>query len=421
MKEKKNSAQAVSSPKTRRHSFFAILFSVFVALILWFYVQGAGTSDYRKTFSAVNVFNLSLPEGLSVISGEGVTADITLSGKRSDLNKIKASDIDAYLDLSRVTQAGNYEFDINVMLPDGAAMEECFPKSVQVFIDETSSVAVPVSVELGSFTTEAQTTLEAYPQSAVVTVKGPKTILDEISSAKVVTGDLGNISASFERNLEFTLLDRNGKEVPMTHLVTEQKNVKVNFRLILQKRVPVTVSFKHGFWGEDAVVTVDPETVLIKGEPGLVNSISSICALEIDETTVTSNRATMKVSQEAFLLPDGITFAENFGEAEVKLRVNNNSAKSLRVNLNSSRVVVTPPAGGLTWSFDIDSIDLNLRGKSEFLNAATADDFYLNIDLSSYATAGHHEAKIEIVQTSSTEGMYYAVGEYTIGTTLYQP
>jgi len=69
-----------------------LLFSVFAALILWFYVQEAESPDYKKTFSSVSVRVEELSSSFSVIGGGEITADITLVGKRSDLNKLKASD-----------------------------------------------------------------------------------------------------------------------------------------------------------------------------------------------------------------------------------------------------------------------------------------------------------------------------------------
>ena len=84
---------------TQRFSFFAILFSVFVALILWFYVQEAEAPDYKKTFTDVAVEMQSLSTSFSVVDGGDNRVDITLVGKRSDLNKIKSSDLMAYLDL----------------------------------------------------------------------------------------------------------------------------------------------------------------------------------------------------------------------------------------------------------------------------------------------------------------------------------
>ena len=54
---KMDPAQGGAAPEKtgRRFSFIAILFSVLVALVLWFYVQEAEAPDYKKTFTDVAV------------------------------------------------------------------------------------------------------------------------------------------------------------------------------------------------------------------------------------------------------------------------------------------------------------------------------------------------------------------------------
>ena len=61
-----------------QYSFFMILFSVFVALVLWFYVQETEAPDYKKTFSDVPVKMQSLSSSLSGIEGGENRVDVTL-------------------------------------------------------------------------------------------------------------------------------------------------------------------------------------------------------------------------------------------------------------------------------------------------------------------------------------------------------
>ena len=114
--------------KNRSHSFLAILFSIFVALILWLYVQDAESPDYKKTFTSVEVSMQGLSSSFSVIEGGENTVDITLIGKRSDLNKLKSADLEAYIDLSSVIQPGSYQEEVSVLVPEGTELSSCFPQ-----------------------------------------------------------------------------------------------------------------------------------------------------------------------------------------------------------------------------------------------------------------------------------------------------
>ena len=401
--------------KPKKHSFLAILFSVFVALVLWFYVQDAEAPDYKKTFTEIPVEVQSLSSVLSVIEGGENTVDITLRGTRSDLNKIKASDLAAYLDLSSILEPGNYDPEILVMLPEGTELVECFPKKATMFVDQTVSVSVPVEVELGTYTAPDSIGITAKPAVTKINVKGPESIVDQIHHAKIATGDLGEINYSFERNLEYVLCDENGNVVESRHILLPERNLKVQFTVYKTKAVPLTVESLHGWWkAEDMSYTVSPATVMIKGEPSLVDAVTSIPALVLDETTLDANRYSQTLTAAHLELPTGITLGETLGDIQVELSLKDNGVRTLKMNLNSNHVAVTPPEGDLNFAFTSASLNFMIRGSYDTIYDAAVNDFYLNIDLSEITAVGEVEVPVQIVQTSASEGKYYPVGTYTV-------
>lgn len=400
-------------------SVWVILFSVFVALVLWFYVQDAEAPDYKKTFTSVAVEMQSLSPSFSVIDGGENTVDITLVGKRSDLNKIKAGDLEAYIDLSSVIQPGTYQKEISVLLPDGTELSECFPQNATLFVDQTVSKTVPVKVELGSYTVGENSVLEATPALSEIQVKGPKTVLDQVDHAQIVTEDFGTVTSSFESNLSYHLVNKNKERVEERHLVLPEANMKVLFSVFKTKTVPLTVECENGYWTkEEMKYTVTPSQILIKGEPGVVDLVESVPCVIVDEKTVDSSRVTLSVAPSQIPLPEGIRLGEVLGEIKVDLRISGNVGKNLTANLSSSRVAVTPPQGDLKYTFQSQTLTFRIRGNSANIYKATANDFYFNIDLSPYNTPGEVEVPVEIIQTSESEGKFYPVGAYTVKVTI---
>jgi len=412
---KKPALSKEEKPKNDKHrfSFLVILFSVFVAVILWFYVQDAEAPDYKKTFTNIPVEMQSLSSSYSVITGGDNRVNITLVGKRSDLNKIKASDLMAYLDLSGATQSG--EYPIGVLVPEGTELFDCFPKAATLYIDQTISKSVDLEVEKGGYTV---TGVELEYETAVeqIQIKGPKGVLDQVVSAQVKVGDLGEVYESFESNMDYKLLDKNGNEVTSRHIVMPEKNVLVKVRVIKKKAVPLTITPKNGWWSEsDMKYTISPQTVLVKGEPATVDALESIDALVLDESTVDSSRYTTTLTPDKILLPEGIRLAETVGDIEIDLTLQKNTARTLKMRLDSGHVAVTPPEKtGLSYTLEGTSLSFKIRGNYETINEAEVEDFYLNIDLSQITATGTVEVPVEIVQTSATEGKYYAVGSYTV-------
>jgi len=417
---KKDDQQKTEKTK-QRFSFFAILFSVFVALVLWFYVQEAEAPDYKKTFTDVAVEMQSLSSSFSVIEGGNNRVDITLVGKRSDLNKIKSSDLMAYLDLSNITQPGEYQPEIGVLVPEGTELSDCFPKIATLYIDQTVSVSIPLEVELGEYSVADDVVVDAEPAVGEVQVKGPKGVLDQVVCAKVKTGKLGEIRESFESNLGYSLLDKNGNEVVSRHVITPEKNVVIRFIVNKTKTVPLTLGTKNGWWAEgDMKYSVSPKTILVKGEPKEIDALESIDVLVLDETTVDSSRYSQTLTPDKLQLPEGIHLAETLGDIRVELTLPSNGSRNLKMRLDSGHVAVTPPEKeGLTYQLEGNSLSFKIRGKYENIYNAKADDFYLNIDLSQLTSAGTVEVPVQIVQTSATEGKYYPVGSYTVKVTVF--
>lgn len=400
--------------KNKGQSFFVVLFSVFVALILWFYVQDAEAPDYKKTFTGVTAEMQSLSPSFSVISGGENSVDITLVGKRSDLNKIKSSDLEAYLDLSSVQKPGTYQPEYTVLLPEGTELFECYPKTATVFVDQTVSVFVPVVVEMGEYSVPADTGIEAEPALEEISIKGPKSVLDQIDHAKIKTGGLGQVTASFDQNLDYKLYDKSGKETDSRHIVLPEDSILVHFGLYKTKSVPLTVQCKNGWWKPEKMqVSISPANVLVKGEPDVVDLLESVPAVILDETTLDSTRFSATLAPSQLLLPEGIRLAETLGDIKVNLSLTDNGSKTIRMKLDSGHVAVTPP-NGFSYTFAANSVSFKIRGSYETLYQATADDFYLNIDLSEITEAGEAEVPIQIVQTSATEGKFYPVGALSV-------
>ncbi len=401
--------------KRSPYSLLVAIFSVFVALVLWFYVQDAEAPDYKKTFSSVAVDLQSLSSSFSVIDGGETRVDITLVGKRSDLNKIKASDLEAYIDLSSVIQPGNYQNEVSVLVPEGTELSECFPQNVTLFVDQTISKTVPVKVEMGQYTVGESAGIEAVPSLEEISIKGPKTLLDQVEYAKVETGNLGNVSASFESNLGYYLVDKNGDRVQERHMVLPEANMRVNFTVFKTKTVPLTVECKNGWWKKENMnTTISPKNIVIRGEPALVDAVESIPCVILDETTVDSTRYSQTLTPSQLILPEGIRVGEVLGDIKISLSLSDNTVRKVNINLTSPRVVVTPPPGENSYQFAQSSLSIRVRGSFRTVPLATAEDLYVNIDLSSYTTPGEVEVPVEIIQTSESEGNFYPVGTYTV-------
>ena len=154
------------------------LLCVVIAVIIWLYVMSNESPDYERTFSGVtvsieNAALLSSEYDLSVISGYGERADITVTGKKSDLISYSPEDIIPSVDVSGITEPGKHQLFISVTTPDGCATSSVTPSSIEVYVDRIATKTVPVKVNIVSVQHDQSVTLGvATPDVSAVTVSG---------------------------------------------------------------------------------------------------------------------------------------------------------------------------------------------------------------------------------------------------------
>ena len=86
----------VSNNRNKKKSDLLVkVLSVLASVVLWFYVVGIESPYEEKVFHDIPITLTDLPENssLSVISGYDTAVSVTISGRRSDLSRINATEI----------------------------------------------------------------------------------------------------------------------------------------------------------------------------------------------------------------------------------------------------------------------------------------------------------------------------------------
>ena len=402
---------------SRKHTLLAIILSVVVAIVFWFFVQGVQSPDYSSPFSSVAVRIQSLPDGLSVISGDGAACDVTLTGKRSDLNKIRSSDLEAFLDLSTLTKAGQYEVEVSVLAPAGTTVSAVNPQKIVVWLDSTLSKEVPVEVDLGEteVTGDGVTLCAEYPVKSVF-VTGPRTRVDAVAKAVLVAGDMGTVTAGFERNLNYELRDEKGAAVSDPHVaIAGEQSQRVRFYLEKEKAVPVTVKTLYGYYAAEEI-SVSPKTVLVKGDPALIDALTKITLATLDETEHNEAKFDLDVTLTADDLPAGVRLASSQA-FRISVELKDNVAKTLQINLDSPARVTVLKEEGIAVSFPENLVNFTVRGPAGAIEEAAPEDFEFTVDLRDCKTPGEVKARLQILPAGEAKP-YYPAGIYPVTAVL---
>lgn len=379
------------------------------AFFIWYNAADHDTALSDESFSSIPV-EIVNESGFSVLSGSGVTVDVTVAGKRSVLRKLTGKDIRVFIDMSGVTSAGKYKFDLQYELPNGVTLSKASTDSISVYCDNTATVTVPVRVaqpanyqidhnyEMG--------TADIKTDVSEVIVTGPESVVTTIEAA-LLRVDLGNrvVDSTFTYSGSIVLVDANGNEITNSYVRTNVSGVTADIPVYKYRDVPITVKYRYGYFNsENVTVTAEPSSVRIKGEADVVDSVT--LEFEIDEKKVNSDTSyTMSIS-----LPDGVKNVDSVKSAAVSVRLNGISSKTVSV-YNIS--VINPD--GLTYEPITGPINIQVRGDSTLLGRLSSMNVTAVVDLSfSGEVSGAVMVPVTFVFSAPFEGKVYEVGTYSV-------
>jgi YbbR domain-containing protein len=392
--------------KESRLSDVAIkILAVTVAFIIWFYAMATDSPTSTKVIPAVPVEIENVAKsGLSVISGNGNTVDITVQGKKSVINKLEVKDIRAYADVGAITKAGSYTRPIYVdNLPSDVTVTDKSVNAISVNMDNTVTKSVPVIVVFKNYMIDNGYELgSATPNITEIKVDGPGAVLDRITGAQVSL-ELGHITNSVTVTDTLSLTDAGGNIITNPYVTMQTTDVEVTVPVYITKDVPIEVGYKYGYFNDNTVkVTISPMTLRIKGDPVIINSINRI-VIPLDEKKIITDTISQAIS-----LPEGVINVFGTDTATISIKHIGTETKDIVVDRFN---VINP--NGLDYKLLDDFITVKVRGTSSYLPYISDAVIKATVDLSGFSNvSGTSSVAVIIEITGIYKDSVYEVGEY---------
>ncbi len=371
--DERNLTGEISVRRSPLADWTARIVVVFLAFILWFYVMATSSQNVSWVIEDVPV-RIENGSSLSVLSGDGVTVDVTVLGRRSVKKNLTAADVSAYVTVPEDTVAGKYTFDIQVDPTNGLTVDALSQSRLSVYLDNTATTTVPVRAKITEFMLETDYDLDmsgivCNPSSLRVT--GPESVLDTIDCAQVIV-ELGRVTGSVNYNGAAVLVDASGAEVTSSYLKAAASAVTVTVPVFKYRDLPLNVSFRYGFLNRNnANVTVEPASVRIRGKADIVDTVE--WSYTVDEKNV-FEKGEYNV---ALRLPNGVTAVG--GEQTVRISVEPVGMPTRTVTIRD--FTVSNP-GNADYSLLTDSLAVVLRGPDQVLRYLTPAAITAIVDLS---------------------------------------
>lgn len=399
----------------KRFNLIPKIMCLLAAFVIWIYVMETDSPDHEDVFADVPVSITGLSEldehSLSVFSGQDTVVDVTVKGQKSVIAKNSVDDIKITADVSEITQAGSYTFDLDFDLPSGLTFSEASVTQLKLFIDVKSSVNLDLQTKLSSYQIPADCELgDLTCDTDTVTVTGAQSVLREISYAMVdVNMSDKNLTESFTTDGNVILCDSADNPIENKYIKLSQNTAKVTVPVLTSREIPLKAEGKYGFFkAGNAEITVEPKTMMVKGDRSVIESLDGITVAAINEKTVKEDtKLTVDIT-----LPEGVyPVSGEPATADVSIKLKNLLRRSMTV-----KTVNVKNADGIKYEIMNNGIAVDLIGEADAIKALTQDNVSLTVDLGSYDSSGAPGMIYPAAEVTFTKvnGTVYELGAYNV-------
>lgn len=393
------------------------LLSLAIAVGIWLYVVTVVSPNSDKIFYNVPVATQSEAllhdRGLMITETDVTTVSLHLEGNRTDLNKLSNSNIIVTVDVSKIGEAGYHSLPYNISYPGNIAQNAVTtlsktPGVITVKVEERISKPVPVNVV---YSGQLVDNFMADKENRVldvetVSVTGPKSVVDQITMAKIDV-DLTGRSESLSERFTYTLCNDQEEPVDAKLVTTDVADIALTLKIMRVKEISLVVKIVEGggATAETSKITIEPKTIWVSGSDTLLENIESLEIGTIELAEIPEDQTlTFPIK-----LPEGITDETGVTEVTVSVEFPELATKTLTV----TQIDAVNIPSGMRVDLLTKALEIQVRGPKDQIESLEASDFAVTADFSD-VEAGTAKVKADI--TSSVEGVGAVLSYYVSAT-----
>lgn len=365
-----------------RNNWKIKLVSLGLAIVCWFviceYVDPETTTWASDISISVN-YEGSVPqkENLGIMTVVDQKVDVCVSGSRDTIALMNRQKITASLDLSNVTQSGEYDLPVLVDLGNqNLTKVEQSVQTVKVRFDTNKVSNVKVNVKVEGKVPDGLIREDPIMLNNYIVVTGPASIVDTIVSAEVeIKQDSFVQTGNFK--CDYVFVDADGKIVEKTFLMIDDnmKMLDITVPVVKEKVMPLSVEIINSSGGSDAsfcTAVVSPKEIKISGSAETLDSYNTISLGTIDVAEMNEDFETSMT----VVLPNGVKNVDGVEIAKVTIQFNDIQTRTFEIeNIKLDNV-----PDGTKAKISEKSVTVKVRGIAEDINKLKAKDITLVVD-----------------------------------------
>ena len=381
------------------------ILAILCSVVLWFIVMNISDPDGSRTFYDVQVIltNESIVTDQNKVYEimEGTDkVDVTVTAKRSILDRINASDIRVVADFSNLTLSNTIDLQLSTAIYNSSLTNiKADVTSMKLEVEDkiqrqfrilaTTSGELDTDYMIGSVTTDAN----------LVNISGAESIINQVDHVEAsvnVSGMISNINT--KADLKF--YNKEGELLDGSKITKNISSVLVSVEILQTKKVQL-VAEAMGVTAEGyaatGIIENSPATILIAGNSDILRTIESIL-IPAEAINITGKKETTQtlVNIKDYL-PDGVRLANETYSGNVTVTVYVEPLIKETVLLLENQVQVLNLPETLTYEYrdifteDQSELELEITGLKALVEQMKAQNVVATIDINTLIKEGETE------------------------------
>lgn len=277
------------------------IISLLSAMVLWMYVMAVIDPEDTKLFENIPVTVTNSEElqdnDLVVYPESDLVADIYITGKISDLQKINEDDIHIYGSINNPIEGKNYLYlKVNTTKQVSYEFKSDF---IVITLEKLMHQEKDINPEItGEYKDDVDT---VTLQQSTVEISAPRVLIEKVAYIKATVQVDSKENDKLTKKAKLVAVDSDGKEVKGINL--EVKNINAEVSFLEEKEVPINVQLKDNTT-DTQTYEMNPETITIKGKKEILNTIDYINTEKIDLSSIGVSK---KIN---LIIPENVTSNE---------------------------------------------------------------------------------------------------------------
>ncbi len=394
---------------------FWIIVSLLGSICLWVYVTSVETEVTETTLYGLPVQfvgedALRESKGLIISDVSADTVQVTLQGSIRELSKLDERNVTAYIDVTEL-EARSYSYPVQLQFPDSVNASDVsiirrVPDNITFTVENVKQRTIDVMGVFNGTVAEGYVSEPITTNPSTIDIYGAESVINQVAYA-LVTIDRQDVSSTITYDSTYQLIDTEGNIMETDGITMSTDQVQVTMVVNVTKEVALSVDILDGGGAsvENAVVDIEPSSILLSGDAQQLEGINRIVLSTIDLSLVDDT------FEETYtiILDNGITNESGVTEATVTVTIRGLEKTEMTID----NISIIGQTEGTTATLMTQSITVTLRGPAAILEQVRPEDVRAEADMTNF---NNRSGQVSVPVRIYVDGFESvgAVGEYSV-------